>query len=214
MGGGIMLVRQNYYTEKRKEIKLLILEILNDLTEMTEYYDSYLKNPTEETKKIILKNESYIDKNEKRIDKHILEIFSLEQLNTDEIKWLLTMSRIIRELERVGDQLINIITISNVVDTDILRPLIKDFFEFEKDMIKWLAEGIETNNVLKLEDVISHDQHVNNLNKETYQTIASQLNDMQNVSESKLKMIIISRFLERIGDHLVNSARLYIKTIQ
>src|SRR5690625_1662161 len=158
MGGGIMLVRQNYYTEKRKEIKLLILEILNDLTEMTEYYDSYLKNPTEETKKIILKNENYIDKNEKRIDKHILEIFSLEQLNTDEIKWLLTMSRIIRELERVGDQLINIITISNVVDTDILRPLIKDFFEFEKDMIKWLAEGIETNNVLKLEDVISRSE--------------------------------------------------------
>ncbi len=180
---------------------------------MTSSYGCYLDNPTENKREPILQMENVIDKKEKRIEKYILEILSLEQLNTDEIKWLFSMNRINRELERAGDQLINIITISNVVDVNVLRPIIMEFLMIEKDMMKWLANGIEDNNILMLEDVVSHDQYVNDLNKETYKNIANLIDDKKDISESKLKMIIISRFLERVGDHLVNSARVYIKNL-
>ncbi|HLR09110.1 MAG TPA: phosphate uptake regulator PhoU [Bacillota bacterium] len=209
-----MLTRQNYYQEKRSEIKRLVLQILSDLAKMTDHFEHYLKQPTKENKNFILDNENYVDKNEKRIEKHILEIISLEQLDTNEIKWLLSMNRIIRELERVGDQLTNIITISDVIDTDVLRPTIKRFFHYEQDMIRWLTQGIETNDAAKLQDVIAHDEHVNHLNKETYQQLVDRINEKEELTESKLKIVIISRFLERIGDHLVNAARTYREMIE
>lgn len=207
-----MLIRQTYYMQKQQEIKALINEIITSLLEITEHYETYFKQPTKEMKETIIKNENYVDKNEKKIEESILEIFSLEQLTVEEIKWLLQMNRIIRDLERCGDYLINIITISDVIDMNEIGPVIKKFFAYEIDMMKWLQAGIQNDDVELLEKVIAHDEHVNQLNRKTYDTVATQLQE-QEVSESKLKMVVVSRFLERLGDHLVNAAKAYRKTL-
>lgn len=209
-----MLIRENYYDHKRDEIQRVVLETLDNLKEMMEHFDRYLTKPTTENKAFILENEDYIDTNEKKIEKYVLEIISLEQLNTSEIKWLFSVNRIIRELERVGDQLTNIITISDVIDTNVLRPMIGTFFAYVIDMMKWLTAGIQYDNPEKLQAVMSHDEYINHLNKETYQGFVDLINDEEKLSESKLKMVIISRFLERIGDHLVNAARTYKNAIE
>lgn len=80
-------------------------------------------------------------------------------------------------------------------------------------MTNWLYIGIEGDDIAKLEAVMNHDEYVNNLNKETYQDMVEIINEEEPFTESKLKMVIISRFLERIGDHLVNAARTYKKAI-
>lgn len=209
-----MLIRQNYQDERRTQIKQLVLEVLDDLTKMTVYYESFLDDPTEANRNYVFKTENYVNKNEKRIESYILEVISLEQLNTFEIKWLFSINKIIRDLERIGDQLTNIIVISDIVDTKELKPMINDFFKYEQKMMKWLNEGIKNQDVEKLESVISHDKHVNNLNKDTFKSLVNLIDENEALTESKLKTIIISRFLERIGDHLVNIAETYKKLVQ
>lgn len=208
-----MLIRQNYQDERRTQIKQLVLEILDDLIQMTVYYEAFLEDPTDENRDIVLKTENYVNKNEKRIERYILEVISLEQLNTDEIKWLFSINRMIRDLERIGDQLTNIIVLSDIVDINELRPMINDFFKYEQDMMRWLSEGIENKCIDKLEKVIAHDKHVNNLNKDTFKSLVNLIDENETLTESKLKTIIISRFLERIGDHLVNVAKTYKKVV-
>ncbi|HLQ70208.1 MAG TPA: PhoU domain-containing protein [Bacillota bacterium] len=209
-----MLTRQNYYDEKRDKVKSLVIETLDDLTEMKKQYIDYLDSPTPENKDCILETEHYVDKNEKKVEKTIQEIISLQHLDKQEIKWLFTMSRIIREMERIGDQLTNIITISEVADNHDLQPLIHQFFHYEDDMMAWLRSGIEDDDIDDLEKVVHHDEHVNQLNRETYNRLVTLINEKESITESKLKMIIISRFLERLGDHLVNAARIYAKVIE
>ncbi|WP_066190642.1 phosphate signaling complex PhoU family protein [Gracilibacillus timonensis] len=208
-----MLIRQNYYDNRRGQIKQQVLDILASINQMLKNFDDFLCNPTAERKNSILEGEAFIDTREVIIEKYILEIISLEQLDTSEIKWLFSMSRIVRELERIGDQLTNIITISDMVDIAELRPLIRNFFHYEKEMMNWLVNGIRDEQVVNLEAVMNHDEYVNELNKENYQYIISLVNQKSNVTESKIQMVIISRFLERIGDHLVNTARIYKNTI-
>src|SRR5699024_7699425 len=183
------------------------------LTRMMEQSDEFLLQPTTNNRNTILQTEDYIDDHEKKIEKYILEIVSLEQLDTSEIKWLFSMSRIIRELERIGDQLTNILTISDVVDTQEIRPKIHDFFYYEQTMLEWLTTGIRNDDTDKLEAVIDHDAYVNNLNKETYQDMVDLIQEEERFTESKLKMVIISRFLERIGDHLFHAAKTYKRAI-
>src|SRR5690625_5815183 len=103
-----MLIRQNYQDERRTQIKKLVLETLDDLIQMTIYYEAFLEDPTDENRDFVLNTENYVNKNEKRIERYILEVISLEQLNTNEIKWLFSINKMIRDLERIGDQLINI----------------------------------------------------------------------------------------------------------
>lgn len=208
-----MLIRENYYENKRKEIKDIIIVMINELIEMTEYYTSFLKSPSEEKIELLTKAEKDVDKNEKEVEKHILEMISLQQLNVNEIKWLLAMARIIRELERVGDQITNIVTISDVDERKELAPLIGDFFEFEQQMMKWLVEGIVEDDTDLLEKVIVHDKHVNKLNTDTFQDVVDLINNQKPITESHLKMILISRFLERVGDNLANVAKSYKRII-
>lgn len=208
-GGDGMLNRQNYCDVKREEIHRLILSMLDHLKEMMSDVDYFLLHPTSEIKGRIKQNEEKVNTGEKKIEKTILEIISLEQLSTTEIRWLFSMNRIIRELERIGDQITNIMTIVDVFDINLLQPMVKDFFSYEKDMMIWLKEGIQDNHPEKLLDVITHDEYINYLNKETYQSLVDLIHKEVKLTESGLKMVIISRFLERIGDHLVNAARTY-----
>jgi len=209
-----MLIRQNYQDERRTQIKKLVLETLDDLIQMTIYYEAFLEDPTDENRDFVLNTENYVNKNEKRIERYILEVISLEQLNTNEIKWLFSINKMIRDLERIGDQLINIVVISDIVDVKELRPIINDFFQYEQDMMHWLMDGIKHNHIEKLDQVISHDKHVNNLNKDTFKGLVHLIDENETLTESKLKTIIISRFLERIGDHLVNVAETYKKVVR
>ncbi|MDY0406384.1 phosphate uptake regulator PhoU [Virgibacillus sp. 179-BFC.A HS] len=212
--GGTMLTRHNYYEQKRSKIKRLVLEVLNDLSQMTELYTAYLNHPTDERRGWILKTESDVNKHEARIEKDILEIISLQQLDVKELRWLLGMNRIIRELERIGDQLTNIVTLSDVADTQALKPMIQTFFHFESEMIEWVKKGITNEDKQILEDVMEQDHYVNQLNKGTYNNLVHLINEKENITESNLKTIIISRFLERIGDHLVNIARVYLEVCE
>lgn len=209
-----MLVRSNYYNKRSSSIKLLILQTLDDLRTMKDYYITYLKEPSPENKEHILQLETYVDKNEKKVEKTIQEVISVQQLNKNEIKWFFTMSRMIRELERIGDQMTNIITISKLSDVKELRQIIQQFFNYVEDMMNCLKMGIEEDNSTSLETVIELDHQVNTLNKCTYNEIVTLINQKEPMTESKLKMVVISRFLERIGDHLVNAARIYLKVIR
>ena len=209
-----MLSRENYYATKRKEIKSLTLSIIDHLLNMTNYYTDFLNDPSDKQREHILKAENSVDQIERKIESYILEIISLQQLNMKEIKWLFSMNRIIRDLERIGDQLTNIITISEVQDVEELKPLIRKFFVYEQKMMHWLMDGMKNDEINVLNQVILHDQHVNKLNKDTYQMLVSHIEVEKKITESKLKMIVISRFLERIGDHLVNCSKKYKETIR
>jgi len=208
-----MLMRSSYYDKRRSKIKQLVLQTLDDLMTMKDYYLTYLKKPSAENKERILQMETYVDKNEKKVDKTIQEVMSVQQLDKNEIKWLFTMSRMIRELERIGDQMTNIITISKLSDVKELQQMIQQFFHYEEDMMSKLKAGIDEDNSEALEAVIDLDQQVNTLNKNTYREVVTLINRAAPMTESKLKMVVISRFLERIGDHLVNVARIYLKVI-
>ena len=209
-----MLSRENYYTRKREEIKSLTLSIIDHLLNMTKYYTAFLHDPSDKQREHIFKAENNVDKIERKIESYILEIISLQQLDMKEIKWLFSVNRMIRDLERIGDQLTNIITISEVHDVEELKPLIREFFSYEQKMMHWLMDGMKNDEIDVLNLVIHHDQYVNKLNKDTYQMLVNQIEGEKKITESKLKMIVISRFLERIGDHLVNSAKTYKETIQ
>ncbi|RIU94840.1 PhoU domain-containing protein [Oceanobacillus picturae] len=208
-----MLKRQSYFDYKQSEIEKLVLETLSTLKSMMGDFGLYLREPTTENKTLLLEKEQFIDKNEKVIESTIHEVISLEQIDPKNIKWLFAINRIIRELERVGDQLINIVTLIGVLDTKMLVPLLNDFFGYEKEMLGWLTYGMQYDDAEKLQQVISHDAFVNHLNKRTYKRFVELINEEEKLTESWLKMVIVSRFLERIGDHLVNAAKAYKSVI-
>src|SRR5699024_12391355 len=92
------------YTTLFRYIKKLVNQTLIDLIEMKNHYINYLDTLTSKNKDKILEMENYVDENEKKVDKTIREIISLQSLDKQEIKWLFTINRIIRVIDRNEDQ--------------------------------------------------------------------------------------------------------------
>lgn len=210
-----MLVRDNYQYQRKDQVRKLILEILTTLKEMMDQMDKFLLEEENETKKKILNKEDFINEHEKKIEKDILEIVSLEPMNTSEITWIFSMYRIIRELERVGDQIINVLEMSNIFEKHEIQPTISAFFKYEKEMTIKLYNGIENNNVNSLNGVINYDQYVNKLEEDAMNKTMYLIEEERNeLTEGKFKIVMISRFLERIGDHLSNAAKAHKRAIE
>lgn len=208
-----MLIRNNYYTQRRKRIKDKVLEITVLLKSMISKTGDFLLTSDKQLKLDINNIEDEVNKLEEEIESNILEIISLEQLDTNEIKWLFAISRIIRELERVGDQLINVVSISQVIGEEKIQPKIQNYFKQEKAMIELLYDGIYYEDKHKLNNVRLKDKFVNALDAETMQEMQATIENDIKISESQLKLVMASRFLERIGDHLSNVAKVFSQAL-
>ncbi|MFC4618523.1 phosphate uptake regulator PhoU [Camelliibacillus cellulosilyticus] len=208
-----MLTRNNYYDRVKKEIERIVLNMVDDLDTLMDRCVEYLGAPSRENKSFLLAAEDEIDQEEKEIEDYILNFISVQTLSITDIKWLFTMHRIIRELERTGDQITNVMTICNAKDEEEAKRTVEQFFELERAMVAGLKRGIESKEIATLENVMSQDAKVNELNRETYQTMTHLMNDNKINAEFGSKLIIVSRFLERFGDHIVNAAKLYKKYI-
>lgn len=181
---------------------------------MTRAYENYLDNPSDLKRNVIYKIEHDVNTSEKIIQKYILELSSLEQLDRYNIKWILSIHKITSNIERIVDQIINVIKFTNTVDIEESRPVIKKFLYYENDMLEWLIDGINTDDNSKLTAIQAHDKYINQLNKRTYKDIVDVINTKKGLTESGLKIVIISRILERIGDYLVIIACSYSRLIE
>src|SRR5699024_1768829 len=149
----------NYYDYKRNKIENLVLEVIDYLNQMMEQSVDFLLEPSKYNKSTIMETEHSINYYEKKTEKNIMEIISLEQLDKSEIKWMFSMCIIMKDLERGGDQLINILTVSDMDDTNELRNTVSNFFKYEQTIIKYLSLGIKNDDQEKLKEVKEHDVH-------------------------------------------------------
>lgn len=209
-----MLTRSNYYQDKKNEIEHVVFTMMDDLLAMMGHCLDFLDAPTEEKRSFLLETEDDVDHGEREIEAYILDLISIQQLDVKEIKWLFMMNRIIRDLERVGDQITNVMTICNTSSEGDVKSLAERFFVHEKQMIYWLKSGIDSRQTEPLASIRDRDGQVNQLNRDTYDRLIALMNEQKMEVEIGSKMIIVSRFLERVGDHLVNAAELLEKYVQ
>lgn len=209
-----MLKRQNYYDMMRIQMKDIVLKLLEHILKMTTDYLAYLDEPSEDKKALLLQQETVIDQSEEKINDMILDLITLQPLAKEDVKELFAIGRIAGRLERVGDQIINLLTISEREDIDVLKPVANRFMTYECDMMEWLLEGMANEKIDLLKKVIEHDKHVNQLNIGTYESLVHSVEKQQDITGGNLKTIIASRFLERLGDYLVTIAKTFIDILE
>lgn len=205
-----MLIRQNFYHEKKDKIESYVLGMVDDIKEIMNSCMEYLDHPTSENKQMTLDIESHIDQQQKKIDEAILDLISVQHLNVPDIKWLFTINRMTREFERIGDQIINVITFCDTCEVENMKAIVEKFYRLELEMISQLKTEIKLKQS-QLEHIINMDLQVNELNRYNYDWFTQQMNKKQVDAKWGSKAIIVSRFLERAGDHIVNAGKLFSK---
>lgn len=202
--------RLSGYDRALMEIRTMIVELAQGAKTLLEKGLGVLDTP--ESMKDIdwRKEDDQIDQIRDRVVNRILEIMSLQQLRTQDLRWLFGYHRMAQELERIADYACDIAELAGL-SSEIKQP--EEILQMAKQTALMCEKTLEA---LQLElDRVEELDRLDDFLDTTYVDLQKRF-----VSESQSEKngclgfsLILARTMERIGDHILNVAEalVYIK---
>jgi phosphate transport system protein len=157
----------------------------------------------------VFKNETMINLAEREIDQLALDLLAMQQPMAVDLRFVLAVIKSNADLERVGDQAVNIA--QSVMDLIALPKAdlavdIPNMGAMAAQMIRQALEAFVSGNAELAQQVLQMDDNVDRLNQEVFVAMAEAMRQFPDYSRQALDTIIIARNLERIADHATNIA--------
>ena len=159
--------------------------------------------------KRVLEEEKNINEMQIEIDDRVVRLLALQQPMAVDLRFILAASRINNDLERIGDQAVNIAQSA----LRILRhPQVKPYVDLPR--MSELAEGMvrDSLNAVVQRDaelaksVLARDDEVDHLRDQIFRELLTYMMENSAVIFPAFELILVAKNLERIGDHATNIA--------
>ncbi|MDE3136735.1 MAG: phosphate signaling complex protein PhoU, partial [Acidobacteriota bacterium] len=157
----------------------------------------------------VLEEEATINEMQIEIDDRVLRLLALRQPMAVDLRFILSISRINNDLERIGDQAVNIAQSALRV---LRHPQVKPYVDLPR--MSALAEGMvrDSLNALVQRDaelarsVLVRDDEVDRLRDQIFRELLTYMMENSAVIFPAFELILVAKNLERIGDHATNIA--------
>jgi phosphate transport system protein len=158
---------------------------------------------------MVLLSEPAINRMEGEIDQLALDLLAMEQPMAVDLRFILSVIRINADLERVGDQAVNIAnrvqdlgTLANAeLPVDIPR-----LAGLAGAMVRKALQAFIEGDAEMAESVLMLDDQVDDMNRDAFRALGDLIKRQPELATQALNALIISRNLERVGDHATNIA--------
>jgi phosphate transport system protein len=151
------------------------------------------------------------------IDELCLKLLALKQPMATDLRFITSAMKINSELERIGDLAVNIIQRAEVlIKQPQLKPLIDipRMAELTQKMVKDSLDAFIKRDVDLARSILTRDDQVDGLKDQIFRELLTFMLSDQSTIPRALELILVSRHLERIGDHATNIAEDVIYLVQ
>ena len=157
----------------------------------------------------VFRAEPSINRLEREIDQMALDLLAMEQPMAIDLRFILSVIRINADLERVGDQAVNIAVrvreMGAFANFDLPVDIPKLASLASAMVRKALQAFIEADADLAT-SVLAMDDEVDEMNDAAFYALSSLIKQQPDLTPQSLNALIIARNLERVGDHATNIA--------
>jgi phosphate transport system protein len=158
---------------------------------------------------LVLLSEPAINRMNREIDQLALDLLAMEQPMAVDLRFILAVIRINADLERVGDQAVNIAgrvqdlgTLANIdMPVDIPR-----LAQLAGAMVRKALQAFIEGDAEMARTVLALDDQVDEMNRDAFRALGNLIQQRPELASQALNALIISRNLERVGDHATNIA--------
>jgi phosphate transport system protein len=154
-------------------------------------------------------SEPAINRMEHEIDQLALDLLAMEQPMAVDLRFILAVIRINADLERVGDQAVNIANRVKDLGTMAGQDLpvdIPKLAQLATAMIRKALQSFIEADTEMAQSVLLLDDQVDELNRDAFRTLGALIQEHPERTSEALNALVISRNLERVGDHATNIA--------
>lgn len=191
------------------------LEVLHtDLIRMGSMIEQAIKNSIKslETRdyalaKEIVDNDKNVDEMEKEIETRCLRLLWHQQPVAKDLRAISTAIKMITDMERIGDQAADIADISlhrKIKDIQTLAPSILIMSKTAIEMVSDSIQSFIHSDLILAKLTIEKDDIVDDYFEQVKQDLIALVKRDQSQADCVIDALMISKYLERIGDHAVN----------
>ena len=154
-------------------------------------------------------DDAAINRLEVEIEETCLSLLARYQPEARDLRMVAMVFKIVNDLERVGDQAVNIS--ENTLDL-LKEPLLKPLIDIPKmavlaqQMLKDALDAFVNQNAELARDVCRRDDEVDHLNDRIYNELLVYMTQDAKTITRAMDLILVGRNLERVADHATNIA--------
>ena len=158
-----------------------------------------------------------IDEMEVEVEEECLKILALHQPVAVDLRFLVTVIKINNDLERIGDQAVNIAERVLIISKRPEMDFVFDYLpmaEKAEAMLKMSLDALVNVDVDLAFKVITLDDEVDDMKALAYDRIKEAIKEKPERVGYLINLLLISRHLERLADHATNIAEEVIYLIE
>lgn len=151
------------------------------------------------------------------VDEQCVNLLALHQPAAGDLRFITTAMKIVTDLERIGDQAVNIAQRAIELNRE---PQLKPYIDLPRmadkaqRMVKESLDAFVARDTALARQVCGEDAEVDALKEQIFRELLTfMMEDPRTVSRA-IRVILISRFMERVADHATNIAEMVIYLVE
>ena len=147
------------------------------------------------------------------VDEKCVELLALYQPAAGDLRFITTAMKIVTDLERIGDQAVNIAQRALELNRE---PQLKPYIDLPRmadnaeRMVKESLDAFVARDTALARRVCAEDSAVDDLKEQIFRELLTFMMADPRTIPRAIRLILISRFLERVADHATNIAEMVI----
>ena len=157
----------------------------------------------------VLEEEDAINELQIELDDRVVQLLALQQLMAVDLRFVLAVSRINVDLERIGDQAVNIAESAQRI---LRHPRVKPYVDLPRmseladEMVRDSLNAVVRRDAELAKSVLLRDDQVDRLRDQIFRELLTYMMTDSSVVFPTFDLILVAKNLERVGDHATNIA--------
>lgn len=204
------------FDEQLRELNAELMNMGSIIEDAIQKAVQAFMNQDVETAKIIIAGDEVVDQEQKKIENICFQLLIQQQPVARDLRVITAAMKMVTDMERIGDHAADISELT-VMMADRPYMLKKDSIQqMASETIVMLIHAIEAyveKDIEKAQEVIDHDDIVDNLFLEVKRELIDVMKNNPEYEEHAADLLMVDKYLERIGDHATNIAEWVIFSI-
>ncbi len=151
------------------------------------------------------------------VDEQCVELLALNQPAAGDLRFITTAMKIVTDLERIWDQAVNIAQRVLELNRD---PQLKPYIDLPRmadkaqRMVKESLDAFVAGDTALARQVCGEDAEVDALKEQIFRELLTFMMEDPRAIPRAIRIILISRFLERVADHATNIAEMVVYLVE
>jgi phosphate transport system protein len=165
----------------------------------------------------VIERDQQVNAYDVEVDETCVSLLALHQPAAGDLRFITTAMKIVTDLERMGDQAVNIA--QRVLELN-REPQLKPYIDLPRMaekaqlMVKQSLDAFVARDTELARRVCAEDAEVDALKEQIFRELLTFMMEDARTIPRAIRLILISRFLERVADHATNVAEMVIYLVE